>query len=299
MKPFVINRHGRIVFPFNFFPDLDFSVFDTLEQFSAVIKRDFEEKAPTEGDIVTRLREDQYHTRFEVCRDLALDLFWVNRYAMTMYEKRPMRWRDVPRRRDDVFLPVYRPWDVNGSAAAIEAGYYALPAQWDQEAEDRSFHILLDVFRHKPAAGKELPAIKPTVAEILRDPECCTLRLMDYDPDFPRYGYEEILDCTHSVPEIEALLRPVPVESREDYPGRGGKAPRRRLRGDIPSAESGGVAIHPPGESRRPRAAPTARPPRDGPAGEALSSRGGPQALRRYAPHRGAHCLRGRDRLHQ
>ena len=53
MKPFVINRYGRIVFPFNFFPELDFSVFQTLEQFAAVIKRDFEEKAPTETDIVT------------------------------------------------------------------------------------------------------------------------------------------------------------------------------------------------------------------------------------------------------
>ena len=47
MKPFVINRYGRIVFPFNFFPELDFSVFHTLDQFAAVIKRDFEEKAPT------------------------------------------------------------------------------------------------------------------------------------------------------------------------------------------------------------------------------------------------------------
>ena len=27
-----------------------------------------------------------------------MNLFWVNRYAMTMYEKRPTRWRDVPRR---------------------------------------------------------------------------------------------------------------------------------------------------------------------------------------------------------
>ena len=39
-------------------------------------------------------------------RDVALNLFWVNRFAMTMYDKRPTRWRDVPRNRDDVFLPV-------------------------------------------------------------------------------------------------------------------------------------------------------------------------------------------------
>jgi len=116
-KPFVVNRHGRIVFPFNFFPELDFTVFETLEQFSAVVKRDFEEKAPTEADILARLQAGEYRTRYKVCRDLALDLFWVNRYAMTMYEKRPTRWRDVPRHREDVFLPVYKRWDVAGAAA--------------------------------------------------------------------------------------------------------------------------------------------------------------------------------------
>ena len=47
LKPFVVNRYGRIVFPFNFFAELDFSVFETLEQFAAVKKRDLEEKAPS------------------------------------------------------------------------------------------------------------------------------------------------------------------------------------------------------------------------------------------------------------
>ena len=27
MKPFVVNRHGHLVFPSNFFPELDFSAF--------------------------------------------------------------------------------------------------------------------------------------------------------------------------------------------------------------------------------------------------------------------------------
>jgi len=31
MKPFVVNRYDRIVFPSNFFPELDFSIFETLE----------------------------------------------------------------------------------------------------------------------------------------------------------------------------------------------------------------------------------------------------------------------------
>ena len=111
MKPFVVNRYGRIVFPESFFPELDFSVFETLEQFAAVIKRDFEEKAPNETDIVARIEARTYGGRYELLRDLALNLFWVNRYAMTMYEKRPTRWRDVARQRDDVFLPVFKPWD--------------------------------------------------------------------------------------------------------------------------------------------------------------------------------------------
>jgi len=127
MKPFVINRYGRIVFPFNFFPALDFSVFETLDQFAAVIKRDFEEKAPTEVDIVARVDARAYNGRYDLLRDLALNLFWVNRYAMTMYEKRPMRWRDVPRQRDDVFLPIFQPWDGGELTSAIESGYRALP----------------------------------------------------------------------------------------------------------------------------------------------------------------------------
>mgnify|MGYP006171714605 CR=1 FL=1 len=33
--PFLVNRYGRMVFPSNFFPALDFSVFETLDQFVA------------------------------------------------------------------------------------------------------------------------------------------------------------------------------------------------------------------------------------------------------------------------
>jgi hypothetical protein len=79
MKPFVVNRYGQIVFPFNFIPELDFSVFETLEQFAAVIRRDFEEKAPTEAEIAERVVMGAYAGRYDLLRDLALDLFWVNR----------------------------------------------------------------------------------------------------------------------------------------------------------------------------------------------------------------------------
>ena len=52
-----------------------------------------------------------------------------------------------------------------------------------------------------------LPAVKPTVAEWLEQPGALTFRLSGYDPDYPVYGYDDILDCTEDVPELEALHR--------------------------------------------------------------------------------------------
>jgi 3-oxoacyl-[acyl-carrier-protein] synthase III len=207
MKPFVINRYGRIVFPYNFFPALDFSVFETLEQFAAVIRRDFEDKAPTETEMVTRLEAGGYKGRYELLRDLALDLFWVNRYPFTMYDKQPMRWRDVPRQRDDIFLPIFKPWEGAEPAAAIEAGYRNLVPTWDEGTEDKIFRILLDVFRHKKGAGAELSPIKPTVGEILSNPRNLTYHLLAHDPDYPGYGWDDIVEYWHRVPELEALMR--------------------------------------------------------------------------------------------
>ena len=207
MKPFIVNRYDRIVFPFNFFPELDFSIFETLDQFAAVIKRDFEEKAPTETDIVARVEGQGYRGRYDLLRDLALNMFWVTRYAMTMYEKRPTRWRDVPRHRDDVFLPVFKSWEGAEPAAAIEAGYRTLKPTWDEGTEDKIFRILLDVFRHKKGAGAELPAIKPTVSEILGSPGNLTYHLLEYNPDYPGYSYDDIIEYSHAVPELEAVMR--------------------------------------------------------------------------------------------
>src|SRR3989454_1044702 len=221
MKPFVINRYGRIVFPFNFFPALDFSVFETLDQFAAVIKRDFEEKAPTEVDIVAKVDAHAYNGRYDLLRDLALNLFWVNRYAMTMYEKRPMRWRDVPRQRDDVFLPIFQPWDGGELTSAIESGYRALPPAWDEGTEDKISRILLDVFRHKKGAGAELPAIKPTVSEILANAQSLTYHLLAYDPDYPGYGYDDIIEFAHRGPAplpAKAPVTPYPaIDVRERF----------------------------------------------------------------------------------
>src|SRR5690242_21891107 len=99
VKPFVVNRHGRLVFPANFQGDLDFSVLETLEQFTAVIGRDFEAKAPTGTDIADRVESGSYSRRFELLRDLGQHLYWANRYSITMFDRRPTRWLDLAKRR--------------------------------------------------------------------------------------------------------------------------------------------------------------------------------------------------------
>jgi 3-oxoacyl-(acyl-carrier-protein) synthase III len=208
VKPFVVNRHGRLVFPANFFGELDFTVLDSLEQFTAVIERDFEAKAPTGTDILQRVESGSYPSRFELLRDLGQNLFWVNRYSMTMFDKRPMRWRDVPRHREDVFLPVLTPWeDRERKVAAVERAYQELPARWAAETEDRVFALLFDVFRHKLHHATELPAIKPTVAEFVAQPDALTFVMPDHDPDHHVFAMDEILDADEEVPELEALTR--------------------------------------------------------------------------------------------
>jgi 3-oxoacyl-[acyl-carrier-protein] synthase III len=208
VKPFVINRHGRLVFPANFLGELDFSVLDSLDQFTAVIGRDFEAKAPTGTDILSRVESGSYPGRFELLRDLGQNLFWVNRYAITMFDKRPTRWRDLAKRRDDVFLPVLTPWeDSERKVTAVERAFRALPATWDADTEDRVFDLLFDVFRTKLHHATELPAIKPTVAEFLGQPDALTFVMPDYDPDYPVFRTEDILDANEHVPELEALMR--------------------------------------------------------------------------------------------
>jgi 3-oxoacyl-[acyl-carrier-protein] synthase III len=208
MQPFLLNRHDRIVFPSNFVPELDLSVVHSLDQLDSVIRRDFETKAPTGSDILRRVEERAYSSRYELMRDVALNMFWVGRYALTMYEKRPTRWRDVPRRRNDVFIPIVERWeDGDHKVAAVKTAYDALPPAWDAESEDRIFAILFDVFGHRKHHATELSAIKPTVADILSDPSNLTFRLNGYDPDFPTYGLDDIIDCAEDAPELEALHR--------------------------------------------------------------------------------------------
>jgi 3-oxoacyl-(acyl-carrier-protein) synthase III len=208
MNAFVLNRHGRMVFPSNIIPELDFSTVESLEQLDQVIRRDFETKAPSGTDILQKVETGAYGTRYALMRDLALNLFWANRFAMTMYDKRPTRWADVPRTRSTVFLPVLEPWeDGDRKVSAVQQAYPALPAQWDEEVEDRIFQVLFDVFGHRKNHATTLPAVKPTVAEFLEMPGALTFRLHDYDPDYPVYDFTDILDCSEDVPELEALHR--------------------------------------------------------------------------------------------
>lgn len=208
MRPFVINRHGSMVFPSSYFPDLDLSLFATLEQFERAVQRDFEEKAPTGTDIAERIEQDRYPNRFELLRDLALNLFWVNRYALTLYEKRPTRWRDVAKASDDLFLPVVTPWvDGEKKVAAVADAYRRLPAAWDEADEDRIYGVLFDVFRHKLHHATDLPAIKPTVAEIIDQPGALTFRLRSHDANYPVYSEDEILNHQEDVAELESLGR--------------------------------------------------------------------------------------------
>ena len=208
MHSYEINKHGKIVFPSNCFPDLDFSTLESLEQLDAVVRRDFDSKAPTGTDILERIKSGAYQSKFELMRDMALNLFWANRFKMTMYDVRPTRWADVPRSRDDVFVPILTPWeDRETKVAAVQSAYPNLPAQWDAEVEDSIFEILFDVFGHRRNHATKLSAVIPTVAELLADPGNQTLRLNRYDPDFRRYSYAEIIDCDEDVAELEALRR--------------------------------------------------------------------------------------------
>jgi len=243
VKPFVVNRHGRLVFPANFFGEPDFSVLETLDQFAVVIGRDFEAKAPTGTDILARVESGAYPGRFELLRDLGQNLFWVNRYSITMFEKRPTRWRDMAKHRDDVFLPVLTPWeDGERKVAAVEGAFRELPATWDADTEDKVFGLLFDLFRNKLHHATELPAIKPTVAEFLDRPDALTFVIPEHDPDYPVFGTEEILDANERVPELEALMRWAMVLHNQ-YPW---NRSRTELRGP---AKIGGddfvVAFHP------------------------------------------------------
>ncbi|MEO7656650.1 MAG: 3-oxoacyl-[acyl-carrier-protein] synthase III C-terminal domain-containing protein [Sphingomicrobium sp.] len=210
MKSFVLNRHGSLVLPANLFAQLDFSVIGSLDQFEAIVKRDMESKAPTGSQILELIESGGYGSRVELLRDVALNLYWVNRNTLTLYNKRPMRWRDVPRNRPDLFLPVQAPWqDAERKIASMRAAYDGLPTSNPAAAssEDEIFDLLYEIVRYKRHHATYMPAIKPTVAEFLAKPDNLTTVLDRHDPNFLVFTERDIVDCREDVPELEAIHR--------------------------------------------------------------------------------------------
>ena len=135
-----------------------------------------------------------------------MNLVWGNRYAMTMYEKRPTRWRDLPRRRDDVFLPLLTPWEQGErKIAAVERG---VGPRWRPRGtpttEDR---IFTKPVRHLPPQAQPRDRASAGEADRGGDHRATTANLTfcfpSHDPDQPTYSYQEILDCSEAVPELE------------------------------------------------------------------------------------------------
>ena len=145
-----------------------------------------------------------------------------------MFDKRPTRWRDLPKRRNDVFLPVLTPWaDSERKVAAVEHAFRELPATWDADAESRVFDLLFGVFSTKLHHATELPAIKPTVAEFTGQPGALTFVMPDHDPDYPVFTPRADLRCprgragTRGADALgDGAAQPVPVGSRAHRPPR-------------------------------------------------------------------------------
>lgn len=208
MKPFRLNKHGKLVFPSSIFVELDFSTISDLDQLKAIIRRDFEVKAPTGTEIAEWADAGKYSTRYDLLRDLGLHLFWANRFALAMFEKRPTRWRDVPRTHNDVFVPLLQPRENReAKSASVLNAYGKLPAKWDKTAEDDLFGMLFDGFSNKLYRASELPPIKATIAEALTTVDARTTILGDFNPDHHHYSLDDILDVTEDQPELEALRR--------------------------------------------------------------------------------------------
>lgn len=205
-KRFIVNRHGRIVFPFNFLPHLDYALFENLDQFETVMKRDFDRKAPSEAELAGRLESQRYESRYHLLQDLALHLRGRNRYAMALYDKRPTRWADVARGRDDVFLPQPRiSTHAEHMVTLLLTAYHEAPAGADRVIENKIFEILLTAYRASGVA--EATPLHRSAGEQAAQPGAVAYQLVAYNPDYPQYTYEDIVDYAHHVPELEALMR--------------------------------------------------------------------------------------------
>lgn len=205
--PYTLDRHGRLAFPCNAFPEISVAGFATEGELRSVIARDFEAKAPAPDEIIAGTAR-RHAGRYDLLRDLSLHVLWADRDALALYDKRVMRLRDVPRGRDDAFLPAHDPWPEAGATAArIAASAAALPARWDEAAEDRIGELLLGAFASRLHDASRLDIRKPLARDTLARPGARVYRVGEDAVDHPVFSYDEILDCREGRPEIEALMR--------------------------------------------------------------------------------------------
>ena len=212
-----------------------------------------------------------------------------------MYEKRPTRWRDLPRRRDDVFLPLLTPVGAGraqGRGRRRRRGPSFLP-RGTRSAEDRIFATLFDIFRHKRHHAAELPPVKPTVAEITGEPGEPHVLLPDATTRTTRpAAIEEILDCTESVPELEPLHR-LAMVLHNQYPwdlaadaagARSGEIGDDDFVVRVRAAKPRGARVHPAREGRASGAPAAGTARRGARAGRAAPPDRRPRAVRASCP---------------
>ena len=307
MKPFVVNSHRRLVFPSNFFPEPDFSSIDTVEDLAAVVRRDFEVKAPTGSEIAARAESGGYANRYELLRDLGLHLYLdeplrhhdVRKAAHPLVRRAPAPRRHLPPRPDP----------LGGRRAQGRRGRGLLPATArGVVARGRARavrHVVRRVPpqaapRHRPAGNQadgrrggrhRLPARVP--------------------PGFVRAGLSAVQPRRHPrLPRERPRARgpaaldddpaqPVPVGPLGHPADPGGRPEGRRRRGRLPAPQRGRARLHPSREERRTAPAEHSSRPAGPPAGHPARAGAGPVAVRGAAPYRGSRRPPGRDPLHQ
>ena len=246
MNAFVLNRHGRLVFPSNLMPELDFSAIETLDQLDSVIRRDFETKAPSGTDILEKVRTGGYEQPVRADAGPRAEPVLgqpVRDHACTTSGRpggRTCPARAIRR------LPARR-WSRGRTATPRSPPSRRPTRRCRRSGTTRprtgSSAILFDVFGNRKHHATTLPGDQADGRRSSsREPGSLTFRLPGYDPDYPVYDYADIIDCAEDVPELEALHRWAMVLHNQ-YPWDRSQvelvrpaAVRRRLRGRLPPA---------------------------------------------------------------
>ena len=264
MRPFVVNGHGRLVFPSNFSAELDFSVLETLEQLEAVVKRDFEAKAPTGTEILERVDAG----------DVRLARAAAARPRDEPGLGQPLRDDDVREAADPVARPsapsrrrLPAAADAVGAGRAQGGGRRgrrgpSSPATWDAEAEDGIFS---EPVRHLPPQAPPRDRAPAREADRGRDherpgePHLLSPEPRPGPPDPQLRGDPRLQRVGRRAraapPPGDGAPQPVPVGPGA-VAARGGRQDRRRrLRRRVRAAQPRGARVHPAREGRASRRA--------------------------------------------